>query len=162
MVKRIFLIHGWEGNSSNCWFPMLKNNEMKNIPKIGVGVFIKKDGKILLGKRKGSHDAGTWSPPGGHLEFKESLENCSIRETLEEAGIKIKNIKFTTITNDIFEKDNKHYITVFMVADYDSGEVSIKEPDKCDEWSWFPWDDLPSPLMTPVVNLTKTDFNPFS
>jgi len=27
--------------------------------KVGVGVFVKRDGKILVGKRKGSHGAGT-------------------------------------------------------------------------------------------------------
>jgi len=33
----------------------------ENIPKVGVGVMIFKDGKILLGKRKGSHGAGEYS-----------------------------------------------------------------------------------------------------
>lgn len=132
---------------------------MDDRPKVGVGVLIKKDNKILLGKRKGAHDEGTWCPPGGHLEFKETLENCAIRETLEETGIKIKNIQFATATNDIFEKDNKHYITIFMTADYESGNIEIMEPDKCDEWKWFSWENLPSPLMTPMENLLKTNFN---
>lgn len=34
-------------------------------PRIGVGVLIFRDGKLLLGKRKGSHGAGHWSAPGG-------------------------------------------------------------------------------------------------
>lgn len=38
-------------------------------PRIGVGVLIFRDGKLLLGKRRGSHGAGDWSAPGGHLEF---------------------------------------------------------------------------------------------
>ncbi len=44
---------------------------------IGVGVIIKNDGKILLGKRIGSHGAGTWGLPGGHLEPGEEVEVCS-------------------------------------------------------------------------------------
>jgi len=35
MVKRIFLIHGWEGNSSNCWFPWLKDG----LEDLGFSVF---------------------------------------------------------------------------------------------------------------------------
>ena len=53
-------------------------------PKVGVGVAVVKDGKVLLGKRKNAHGEGTWSFPGGHLEYKESWEDCAIRETLEE------------------------------------------------------------------------------
>ena len=75
-------------------------------PKVGLGAYIIKDDKILLGKRKSAHGEGTWCPPGGHLEFNERLEECAIRETMEEAGINIKNVRFLTITNDIF-KDNK-------------------------------------------------------
>ena len=52
-------------------------------PKVGVGVFVFKDGKTLLGKRKNAHGDGTWNPPGGHLEFNESIEQCAQREVLE-------------------------------------------------------------------------------
>ena len=133
---------------------------MKDRPKVGVGVCIIKDNKILLGKRKNAHGDGTWSVPGGHLEFNESWEDCVIRETFEEAGIKIKNISFSTATNDIFEKEGKHYITIFMLAEYGSGEVKIMEPDKCEQWEWFTWDNLPKPLFVPIQNLLKKKYNP--
>ena len=61
---------------------------MENRPRIGVVVIIKKDNKILFGKRKGSHGEGSWSFPGGHLEFNENIEDCAVREVLEETGIK--------------------------------------------------------------------------
>ena len=133
---------------------------MTNIPKVGIGVFIIKDGKILFGKRKNAHGDGTWSLSGGHLEFNESWEDCAMRETLEEAGIKIKNIRFATATNDIYPTEGKHYITIFMLSDYDSGEVKIMEPDRFDEWGWFDWNAPPAPLFLPLQNLLKTKFNP--
>ena len=40
---------------------------MENRPKIGVGIIVIKDGKILFGKRKNAHNEGSWSFPGGHL-----------------------------------------------------------------------------------------------
>jgi 8-oxo-dGTP diphosphatase len=128
-------------------------------PKVGLGVYIVKDKKILLGKRIGSHGANTWSPPGGHLEFNESFEQCSKRETMEETGIKIKNLRFLGITNDIFKKENKHYITIAMLADYDSGLVKIMEPNKCLEWKWFSLNEFPKTLFLPTKNLIKQKNN---
>jgi len=134
---------------------------MEQRPKIGVGVIVIKDNKILFQKRKGSHGSGTWCFPGGHLEFNETIEDCAKRETMEEAGITIKNLKMGPFTNDISENEGTHYITLFVIADYDSGEVKAMEPDKCDEWQWCDWNNLPQPLFLPQQNLLKLNFNPF-
>ena len=133
---------------------------MHERPKVGIGVIVVKDGKILLGKRKNSHGDGAWSFPGGHLEFGESWEECAKRETTEETGINIKNIRFGTVTNDIFQTEEKHYITIFMLSDYDFGEVQIMEPEKCEKWDWFSWNQLPQPLFVPIQNVLKTGFEP--
>jgi 8-oxo-dGTP diphosphatase len=130
------------------------------IPRVGLGVAIIREGKILLGKRKNSHGDGCWCFPGGHLEFGESWEECARRETLEETGLKIKNVRFATATNDFFKKDNKHYITILMIADWVKGEAKILEPEKCEKWGWFDWDKLPEPLFVPQRNLKKQKFNP--
>lgn len=132
----------------------------KQRPKVGVAVIIIKDGKVLQGKRKGSHGEGSWACPGGHLDFNESIEECAKREVLEEVGIKIKNIKKFTYTNDIFLQEGKHYITCWVKADYDSGEVKNLEPDRCEKWEWFEWDKLPEPLFLPEQNLLKDGINP--
>lgn len=87
---------------------MIKMPEEKN-PRVGLGVAIIRNGKILFGKRKNSHGEGSWCFPGGHLEFGESWEECARRETLEETGLKIRNIRFATATNDLFKKEDKHY-----------------------------------------------------
>ena len=52
-------------------------------PKVGLAVIVYKDGKILMGKRIGSHGVNTWSFPGGHLEFLETFEECAKREVLQ-------------------------------------------------------------------------------
>lgn len=134
--------------------------EEKKHVRVGVGVIIIKDGKILLGKRKSPHGEGTWSFPGGHLEMNESIKECATRETMEEVGIMIKNIRFGAVTNDIFQAEGKHYITIFMVSDYNMGDVKLSEPEKCERWDWFDWSDLPKPLFLPVQNLLKKNFKP--
>ncbi len=135
---------------------------MENSPKVGIGVMVLKDGKILLGKRKNAHGEGSWSYPGGHLEHGESWESCAKREVLEETGIKIKNLRFGIATNDVFLKENKHYITIFMLADFASGKVKLMEPHKCETWCWFEWGQLPKPLFLPIINQIKAGFNPFT
>jgi len=135
---------------------------MEERPKVGVGVLIKKDDKILFLQRKNAHGEGSWCPPGGHLEFNEEFEECAKREVLEETGIKIKNIKIAGLTNDIFKEEGKHYITIHMLAEYDSGEATIKEPEKSTEIGWFAWTNLPGPLFTQTQNLKKSGFNPLN
>ena len=128
---------------------------MNKRPKVGIGVIVKKEGKILLGKRLNAHGEGTWSFPGGHLEFGESWEECAKREVMEETNLQITNLKFYAVTNDIFEEENKHYITIFIECDYGSGELQNMEPHKCERWDWFSWDDLPEKLFLPIRNLKK-------
>lgn len=134
---------------------------MEDRPKIGIGIIIIKNNKVLAGKRKCPHGKGTWSFPGGHLEFNEELEDCAKREVMEEAGIFIKNIRRAPYTNDIHKKEGKHYVTLFLVADYDYGEPKVIEPDRCEKWGWFEWNKMPQPLFLPNKNLLKQKFNPF-
>jgi len=113
-----------------------------------------------MGRRINAHGDGTWNFPGGHLEFGESLEECAVREVEEETGIKISNIKKGPYTNDLFLDVNRHYITIYMIADWLSSEPKILEPNKCEEWSWFEWDSLPEPLFLPIENLLMQKFSP--
>lgn len=122
-------------------------------PMVGVAVFIIKDDSILLGKRKNAHGAGTWATPGGHLEYGESLEECALREVQEETGLVIRNVRPATFTNDIFLNEHKHYITLYMIADYNEGTPQILEPEKCEEWRWFTREQLPTPLFLCIHNL---------
>jgi len=107
----------------------------------------------MLIRRKGAHGAGSWAPPGGHLEFGETPESCAVRETREEVGIEIANVRFIAVTNDIFKESGQHYITLWMQADWLSGEPKIAAVDEVAEFSWFDWDSLPSPLFLPFENL---------
>lgn len=103
-----------------------------------------KDGKVLLHQRKSAHGEGEYSFPGGHLEMGESLEECAKREVREEAGIEIQNIRFFNVTN--IPGLEKHYVTLGIEADWQSGEPSVMEPDKCVSWGWYDPKVLPEPL----------------
>ena len=124
-------------------------------PKIGVGILIVRKGKLLLGRRTGSHGADSWSTPGGHLEFGETPEQCAHRETQEETGLHIGQVTHFAFTNDFFTADNKHYVTLFMLAHDVSGTPERREPEKCAGWAWFSAAELPQPLFAPLETLLR-------
>ena len=130
-------------------------------PKVGTAIIITRDNKILLMKRRGPHGAGTWSPPGGHLDFGESPEQCAAREAKEEVGVDVANLEFRAVTNDIFEDSGRHYITLWLEAGSISGEPSIHAEKEVQEIGWFDWDALPRPLFLPLENyVNKSNYLP--
>ncbi|KAF2098237.1 hypothetical protein NA57DRAFT_77029 [Rhizodiscina lignyota] len=118
---------------------------------VGVGVFVlNKQNRIILGERKGSLGAGTYSLAGGHLEAGESFEACAAREVLEETALEVEQLRFLTATNTINLADAKtgelrHYVTIFMVGRLSESspvEPKLMEPDKCEGWAWISWDEM--------------------
>ena len=121
-------------------------SEQENFPRVGIGVMVFKDGKVLVTKRKGSHGAGEYAWPGGHLEHMESIVDCAKREVMEEAGIEIENVRFLRLLN-FKEYAPKHYVDIGMVADWKTGEPQVLEPEKAEEWIWCDPENLPEPLF---------------
>lgn len=130
-------------------------------PRVGIGVIVMRDGKVLMQKRKSKHGQGTWAFPGGHLEFGETPEKCAVRETQEEAGITLMNPRRGPYTNDVHETEGKHYITLFILSKSSVGEPRVCEPEKCEQWKWFDWNKMPDPLFLPIVHLREQGFDPF-
>jgi 8-oxo-dGTP diphosphatase len=131
---------------------------MSKRPLIGVAVIVRKQDCVLLGQRKNAHGEGTWAFPGGHLEYGESIMDCAQREVFEETGVQIKNLQFGPYTNDFFVEEGKHYVTLFVLADYESGEPQVEEPLKCEKWEWSPWPPKRKPLFLPIQNLQKQKY----
>lgn len=121
--------------------------EETRYPKVGVAVFIEKDGKYIFMKRKGSHGNGTWAIPGGKLDWFEDFEECAKREVLEETGVEIEGVEFVHATNNHFKDEDQHFITIVMKARWKSGEPQIVEPDKCTDMGWYTIDEIKQKKM---------------
>lgn len=109
--------------------------------KVGVGVVIVRDNKVLLGLRQGSHGAGTWSCPGGHVEFGETIAECSARETLEETNAELHLYAEFFDWNQKIWDNEKHYVTIYSLGTI-NGDPVVCEPHKCQEWRWFTASEL--------------------
>jgi 8-oxo-dGTP diphosphatase len=106
-------------------------------------------GRVLLGRRRGSHGEGYYAAPGGHIEFGESFEQAARREVSEETGLEIAELRLLSVGNYVFKRDDgeRHYIDVDFVCEAPAGEPQLTEPEKCDGWEWYDLDDLPQPLF---------------
>ena len=135
-------------------------NTNEKIVNVGVGVLIIRNDRVLLGERQGSHGAGTWALPGGHLEFGETVAQCAAREVREETGLRLQSIEPAPYTNDFFEAQGKHCVTLFVLCTDAIGKPATLEPEKCVRWAWFRWSELPAPLFLPLQTLVESGYVP--
>jgi 8-oxo-dGTP diphosphatase len=125
-------------------------NMAKSYPRVGIGVMIQnKKGEVLLGLRQGSHGAGEWSFPGGHLEFGETIFETAKREVKEETGLEVNKFKLISVADEMryIKSDGKHYVNIGLKTEYKNGEPKLMEPNRYKEWRWFSLDDLPNKLF---------------
>lgn len=83
----------------------------------------------------------------------------------EETGLDIDKVEYLTVTNTLFLEEPKpsHYVTIFMRAflpDPNQAPQNL-EPQKCDGWDWYDWDNLPKPLFRPLEKMVQEGYNPF-
>lgn len=124
-------------------------------PFIGVAVLLWKEDCVLLGKRIASHGEHSWQFPGGHLEAGETVLECAARELREETGLDIGVAEHAGFSNEMFSAGEHEYVTLFVTAAHMAGEPDVMEPDKCLSWQWFPHNQLPTPLFSPITNFLK-------
>ena len=131
----------------------------------GFGVMMLKGRKVLLGRRNTDprkadselHGEGTWTMPGGKLEYGESFEGGAEREVMEETGIELKNSKIICINND--KGESAHFITIGLLSIYEEGDfegqANVMEPDEITEWKWFSVNNLPEKIFFPSAKVLE-------
>jgi 8-oxo-dGTP diphosphatase len=122
---------------------------MTTYTKIGCEAFIVRDDKVLLLKRGNVDGEGTWSLPGGHLDFMERIDDGLIRELKEELNVVIspKDTTLIAVTDDLRPKLNQHYLHMTFRVNIGDQEPECMEPDKCAELRWFPVDAMPEDVF---------------
>ena len=133
---------------------------MESQIKVGIGVLLVHNHKILLGHRSvsgmdtgGIYEPGSWCLPGGKQEFHETIFEGAARETKEETNLVIHHMKIFGAADDI--QQTKHYVTIHVLA-YDwEGTLQVMEPDKQDAWEWFDLDALPASVYSPSLTFIE-------
>ena len=129
---------------------------------IGVGIMVlNENGEVLLGKRNDDKSKagselsgeGTWTMPGGKLEFGEDFETGAVREVKEETGIDVKKLKVICVNND--KTENAHFVTIGLQAEEYEGNPLAMEPEEITEWRWFNLNELPAKVFTPSSEIVE-------
>ena len=109
-----------------------------------VYLILEKEGKILLLRRfQTGYEDGNYSMIAGYLDGGETMKEAVAREALEEAGIKVDPAKLEYILAMHRLAIDHERVDVFFTVKNWQGEIKNMEPQKCDDLSWFPVDNLP-------------------
>jgi 8-oxo-dGTP diphosphatase len=131
-------------------------------PHVGVSAVVVRDGLVIVGRRKGSHGAGSWAFPGGKVEPGEGPRDVVARELDEETGLRALRVAPIAWTSDLIAhgEDTLHFITLHHLVDVAPGEPFVREADKVEDWRWVACDDIPEPIFAPVASLLATGWGP--
>ena len=125
-------------------------------PKMVVGVIPMWDDKILLCRRAIEPSLGKWTLPAGYLENGETLEECAIRETEEEACARIIDLNpYAAINiphiNQVYFMFRANLAVGTYAAGEESLEVKLVLPED------IPWSDLSFPSIEETLKMYCQD-----
>lgn len=136
-------------------------------PLIGAHLMLIVDNKLLLQKRKDGALAGVYTPVSGHVDEKENVIEAIVREAKEEAGIVIypKDLEVSVVAHlpdAPYKGGRADIINFFIFTDKFEGEISNREPDRCEDMRFYSLDNLPKNLMLNVFEAIKAHENGIS
>ena len=128
--------------------------EFPELPLVGVGAIIIKDGRVVLVKRAHPPIQGQWSIPGGVLEVGEFVREAAIREAREETGLTVEPGELLGVYDRILRDDRKrvqyHYLLVDFLCRPVGGQ--LQAATDAAEVRWFTREQLPA------LNLAEDTF----
>jgi 8-oxo-dGTP pyrophosphatase MutT (NUDIX family) len=135
--------------------------ESVRYPRAGCGIMVLREGKVLLGLRNDDpekadsalHGEGTWTFPGGKMDFHDTVFGAAKRELKEETDLTAGKMEIFSITNE--RVHDNHFVTLgFLCRDFE-GDVKAMEPDEMVKWRWFGFDELPENMFSPTRKMIK-------
>ncbi|THD82527.1 MAG: NUDIX domain-containing protein [Phenylobacterium sp.] len=124
-------------------------------PRVGCGVAILRDGKLLLIGRARPPEAGCWSLPGGKVDLWERTEEAARGEIAEELGIKLGALELLCVVDYVAPEEREHWVSPAFLANEFEGEPALLEPEKHTGLGWFALDALPSSLARSVLGAVE-------
>jgi ADP-ribose pyrophosphatase YjhB (NUDIX family) len=108
-----------------------------NPAPVGIVVAMRGD-RLLLVQRRNPPLAGYWAPPAGHIEFDESVQEGTARETKEETGFEVSIGRLL----NVYSQASAGVVLVVYAGQITGGNMAADE-DEVMEVRFFGRDELP-------------------
>ncbi len=99
--------------------------------------------EVLLIKRTIPPFKGTWVLPGGHVEYKEKVEDSLKREAKEEIGVELEIKELFGVYSTPNRDPRDHIVTIVYTGKIKEGS-EIKLGEEASDYKFFPLKDLSS------------------
>jgi len=109
-------------------------------------------GQILLLKQT-KPNGGNYTLVGGTIEEKETARETLIRESFEEAGIRLRAENLTLAHVLHKRKKNQQRITLYFKASEWEGKLKARETHKFKKAEWFDLEELPANMTDTVQHV---------
>lgn len=123
-----------------------------------VHLFLWRGEELLVSRRFNTgYEDGNYSLVAGHLDGGETVVMAAVREAEEEAGITIapEDIEVVGVIHRRVEDAER--IDFFVSVRRWAGEVTNREPDRCDDLRWVRPDALPANTI-PYIRLALENY----
>lgn len=130
------------------------------------GILVQSSSILLVRIKSPVTDNYIWMPPGGGLEFGETLYECLIREFREETGLHVKIDEFLFV--DELIEESFHAVELYYKVTQTGGKEKLgKDPELdpasqiIDDIQWMPISSLPNLAVAPkklIANLDQIKF----
>lgn len=117
--------------------PACQYRQYPRVQPCVITVITRGDNEILLAKNA-NNKSNMYGLIAGFVEVAETLEEAVQRETLEEVGLKLKNIRYLASQPWPFPSN----LMLAFHAEYESGDIKLQEEEISDA-QFFKFDQLP-------------------
>ena len=128
-------------------------------PLVSIDILLKKDNKVLLGRRVNKPAQGYFFSIGGRINKNETIDNAMARVALNELNIYLKSTPefigvFEHFYDDsMYENVSTHYVN--LAYEYEVEEIPNLPTEQHSEYQWFSIDEL---LESKQVHKYKKDY----
>jgi 8-oxo-dGTP diphosphatase len=108
--------------------------------------FLRDDSVLLLRRFNTGWEDGKYSVPAGHVEVGESVTEAAIREAREEVGADLQAID-VQVVHVMHRRSEEERVDFFLHVRSWMGELSNREPQRCDDLAWYLFSSLPENII---------------
>jgi 8-oxo-dGTP diphosphatase len=124
--------------------PDLDSRRYPTAPRVGVGVAILNDQRLLMVRRGQEPKQGSWSLPGGLVELGEPVRAAARREVREECGIDVEVTELLDVVDFVQRDESGRVVFHYVLVDFRGNAVTmdVQPGDDVEAVQWIPLHEL--------------------